>query len=64
MSHDRLIIAIGRIERALSKLERTPLPPPGQGSADDDLAARHARLKSETAAVLDDIDRLIAAGGG
>lgn len=64
MSHDRLIVAIGRIERALTKIEQTPIAHRGMTAGDHDLAERHARLKAETAAALDEIDRLIAAGGG
>ncbi len=63
MSHDRLIVAIGRIERALSKIEQAPMAAPSVNPRDRDLAERHARLKAETAAILDDIDRLIAEGG-
>jgi hypothetical protein len=60
MSQERLILAIGRIERALSRIEQAPMPV--SASADNDLARRHEKLKAETKAVLSDIDRLIAEG--
>jgi hypothetical protein len=58
MSNDRNILAIGRIERALSKLEL--YRPPAAQSADSDLQIRHERLKSEAQKALSDIDRLLA----
>ncbi len=60
MSQERLILAIGRIERALSRIEQAPMLM--SASADHDLALRHEKLKAETKAVLSDIDRLIAEG--
>lgn len=59
MTDERLILAIGRLERALSRVETrlasdAPSPPP-----DTALAARHERLRAETNAAIEAIDRLI-----
>jgi hypothetical protein len=57
MAAQRLIVAIGRIERALSRVERlpdTPLP-----AADNELAARHEKLKAETREAIKAIDDLL-----
>lgn len=62
MSQERLILAIGRIERALSRIEQTPIPVSAEPLQDGELAQRHERLKAETKAVLNDIDRLIEQG--
>ncbi len=59
MADERLILAIGRIERALSRLETVKIPRAGDG----DLVARHEALKSETRAVIRDIDALLTQGG-
>jgi hypothetical protein len=59
MADERLILAIGRIERALSRLETIKIP----SSAESGLAARHEALKSETRAAIRDIDALLAKGG-
>lgn len=57
MAAQRLIVAIGRIERALSRMEQLPTPGP---SADGDLASRHDRLKTETRSAIAEIDRILA----
>lgn len=67
MTQDRLIEAIGRIERALSRIERTDLSVRNassnmQSDKDLDLIARHENLKAETAAAIHEIDMLIAFG--
>jgi hypothetical protein len=59
MVQERLILAIGRIERALSRLEKVRIP----ASGDSELLARHEALKSETRAAIRDIDALLNAGG-
>jgi hypothetical protein len=58
MATQRLIVAIGRIERALSRLEQMPqsLPEP----VDEDLVHRHETLKAETRAAIGEIDRILA----
>ncbi len=59
MAQQRLIQAIGRIERALSRLEQAPLKT--TGTADDSrLVAKHEQLKAETQAAIRDIDRILA----
>ena len=60
MAAQRLIVAIGRIERALSRVERLPerpLPP-----ADNELMARHEKLKAETREAIKEIDDILAGG--
>jgi hypothetical protein len=58
MTNERNILAIGRIERALSKLEQ--YRPPATQAGDSDLQIRHERLKTEAQRALSDIDRLLA----
>jgi hypothetical protein len=59
MTQQRLIQAIGRVERALSRLEQAPVK--ANGAADDNaLMARHHQLKAETQAAIKDIDRILA----
>lgn len=59
MVQQRLIQAIGRIERALSRLEQAP--PKTNSMADDSgLIAKHEQLKAETHAAIKDIDRILA----
>jgi len=60
MAEQRLIVAIGRIERALSRLEQMPERTPAQ--IDADLARRHEMLKTETRSAIADIDRILAGG--
>ncbi len=59
MADERLILVIGRIERALSRLETVKFPNGG----DNELVARHEALKTETRAVIRDIDALLTQGG-
>ena len=58
MVEQRLIVAIGRIERALSRLEQLP----DRDLPNDNVAltARHEHLKTETKAAIADIDRILA----
>lgn len=58
MTTERLIVAIGRIERALSRIER--LPAPAGAKSDHDLVERHEKLKAETHAAIADLDRILA----
>lgn len=59
MVQQRLIQAIGRIERALSRLEQAPFNK--TVSTDDSvLVAKHEQLKAETQAAIRDIDRILA----
>lgn len=60
MGAERLIVAIGRIERALSRLEQLPSTTLAQSApVDNDLSERHQRLKSETRAAIEEIDRIL-----
>ena len=59
MAQQQLIIAIGRIERALSRIEQAPRPTVNLGN-DDQLLAKHEKLKSETKAAIADLDQLIS----
>jgi hypothetical protein len=59
MTQQRLIQAIGRIERALSRLEQVPAQP--KNNLDDsELHARHEKLKSETRQAITDITHILA----
>jgi hypothetical protein len=58
MADERFIVAIGRIERALSKIEKMAITP--ATSEESALALRHEQLKTETAAAILDIDRILA----
>jgi hypothetical protein len=60
MAAQRLIVAIGRIERVLSRLEQMPAIAPL--SDDGELANAHEKLKMETKAAIADIDRILAGG--
>lgn len=67
MPDERLVIAIGRIERALARIESLPdaPPPPPTGIAEAEYAALEARLerlREGAAAALAGLDRLIGAG--
>jgi hypothetical protein len=58
MAQERLILAIGRIERALSRLETVKATAGG----DTELRARHEALKSEARTAIRDIDALLGQG--
>lgn len=66
MPDERLVIAIGRIERALARIESLPAAPePAPAIADAHYAAleeRHLRLRDSAAAALAGLDRLIGSG--
>jgi hypothetical protein len=59
MAQPQLIMAIGRIERALSRIEQAPRPAAGTG-VDPELLSKHEQLKSETRAAIADMDRLLS----
>lgn len=60
MSHDRLMQAIGRMERALARLANVnPVSQPAH-SEPSDLAQRHERLRTESKAVLGEIDGILS----
>lgn len=58
MADERLIVAIGRIERALSRIEKVASLP--AQTQDAGLADRHERLKTETLEAIRGIDRILS----
>lgn len=65
MPNERLILAIGQMERALSRLETAQariatLP---KATAPSDLAERHERLKAAASQALTGIDALLEGKG-
>ncbi len=61
MAQQRLIQAIGRIERALSRLERMPASPT-LNNDDNQLAAKYDALKAETRSAIRELDAILANG--
>jgi hypothetical protein len=61
MANERFILAVGRIERALSKLEQFDLPN-SDNNPDANLLAKHERLKSEARATIHAIDSVLNGG--
>jgi hypothetical protein len=59
MPQQQLILTIGRIERALSRLERIPSGVRSGGS-DSDLLERHEKLKAETRAAIGAIEDILS----
>lgn len=57
MVEERFIIAVGRIERALSRIEQMQFPQ--SASPDAELSERHQRLKAETQAAIKDLDVIL-----
>ena len=58
MIEERFIVAIGRIERALSRIEKSAIAPASAG--DNGLVERHEKLKSETRIAIQDLDKILA----
>lgn len=59
MAQPQLIIAIGRIERALSRIEQAPRPL-ANANGDRELRDKHEYLKAETKAAIADLDALLS----
>jgi hypothetical protein len=59
MPQDRMMQAIGRIERALMRLETVELSAPKNTAQPSDLQDRHNLLRQETQAAIGDLDRLL-----
>ncbi|MBV9841772.1 MAG: hypothetical protein JOY99_09625 [Sphingomonadaceae bacterium] len=63
MTDERLVLAVGRLERAIARLEALPPPRPSSETVSRGdyaaLEARHRRLRDSTASALAGIDRLI-----
>jgi len=62
MAEHELMQAIGRLERAVSRLEKAPTSVSLR--ADAGLIEKHAALKNATAEAIQQIDALLAAKGG
>ena len=60
MPQDRMMQAIGRIERALARLETLDVSSVKQTADPSDLQQRHNRLRQETQAAIGDLDHLIS----
>lgn len=63
MTDERLIIAIGRLDQALTRLESLAARAERSAPAGDveQLRRRHARLRDRTREAVDALDRLIGA---
>jgi hypothetical protein len=59
MQQDRMMQAIGRIERALAKLETADFKGSEDNATSTDLQIRHDKLRHETEATISQIDRLL-----
>jgi hypothetical protein len=69
MGDERVIELIGRIDRALARIEAAARPPaPSQAPTDDGRAAAleeaHRALRTRVEGAIAQIDRLIASGDG
>lgn len=58
MADERFIVAIGRIERALSRIEQMTIP--RENLANTELLERHTRLKAETEAAVRELDAILS----
>lgn len=58
MADERFIVAIGRIERALSRIEQMTIP--RENLANTALLERHTRLKAETEAAVRELDAILS----
>lgn len=63
MSQDRMMQAIGRIERALARLEKIDVPKADAAADNGDLQRRYDKLRSETQAAVTAIDALLSERG-
>jgi hypothetical protein len=61
MADERFIVAIGRIERALSRIEKLTAAP--STPVTNDITERHEELKLETHAAIHAIDKILAGAG-
>lgn len=61
MAQQQMIEAIGRLERAVSRLEQVKLPQ--KSSANPELEQRYVALKSATEQAVAEIDRLLTQEG-
>ncbi|MGL5837670.1 MAG: hypothetical protein ACRCY3_04125 [Sphingorhabdus sp.] len=63
MVEQQLIQAIGRVERAVSRLERITVPKE-QPTDSANLSERHERLKTAARSAIDEIDQLLIGAKG
>lgn len=65
MANERLIVAIGQMERALGRIESAQMRLAAAGSPpqDDDLVGRHAALKAAASQALTEIDAILSDKG-
>jgi hypothetical protein len=61
MADERFIVAIGRIERALSRIEKLSAAPAARATSD--IVEQLEKLKSETRAAIHEIDKILAGAG-
>ena len=59
MPQDRMMQAIGRIERALGRLEKVKTPLSSASLHNDDLQGRYDHLRAEAQAAVGQIDLLL-----
>ena len=64
MPQDRMMQAIGRIERALGRLETVDIIGSKQLAEPSDLQQKHDRLRDEAQAVIGELDHLLALAKG
>jgi hypothetical protein len=62
MSQDRMMQAIGRIERALARLEKIDVAHPPATPESGDLQRRYEKLRAETQAAIGAMDSLLNGG--
>jgi hypothetical protein len=60
MPQDKMMQAIGRMERALVRLENADFSRPVASDEPSDLQQRHDRLKQQAQSAIADIDRLLS----
>ena len=60
MSEHNLILAVGRLERALSRIEQHQCPEATTTATDDGLMLKHRNLQTAASAAIAEIDNLIA----
>jgi hypothetical protein len=60
MPQDRMMQAIGRMERALARLEKVDFSSSAMSREPSDLQQRHDGLKREAQSAIADIDRLLS----
>ncbi len=62
MPHDRMMQAIGRIERALARLEKIDIPATPVPTESGEIQQRYDRLRAETQGAISAMDALLRQG--